>query len=194
MTGFAPATVPVTLTRANGFTGAVSLAATGLPAFVSASFNPAVIPAGATTSTLTLTLLPVDGLFFGNIPLTVVGSAPGLGTQSSAAVQITTEGGPITFAASPAALTIAAGASGTTTVAITRQPGSPQTTPVALALLTGPEGVTVTQTPRPSTGATATLTLAVAASVPAGQYTVVVRSDALGAAPATLSIPLTVTR
>ena len=195
VTGFVPTTVPVTITRANGFTGAVSLSLTGLLPFMSATFSPAVIPAGATTSTLTLALAPVEQpLFFGTMPpLTVAGSAVGLATQSNAALQLTLDPGPLTLAASPAALTVAAGASGTTTVAITRPPGSPPTG-VTLALLTGPAGVTVSQTPQPSTGATATLTLAVAPDVPAGQYAVVVRSGAFGAAEATVSIPLTVTR
>jgi len=44
----------VTVARTGGFNGSVQLTATGLPAGVTATFNPATIPAGSTASTLTL--------------------------------------------------------------------------------------------------------------------------------------------
>ena len=43
------ATVPITIMRTNGFTDAVALAATGLPAGVTATFTPATIAAGSTS-------------------------------------------------------------------------------------------------------------------------------------------------
>jgi aminopeptidase S len=45
----------ITITPQNGFSGAVSLSATGLPAGVTASFNPSTTNGSPTTSTLTLT-------------------------------------------------------------------------------------------------------------------------------------------
>jgi hypothetical protein len=190
--GLAPSTVAVNITRANGFTGGVTLAATGLPAFVNAVFTPGVIPAGSTTSALTLTPLPIAGITTGPFPFTITGSATGLTAQSTAMTVVIT---PSTLAlvATPATLTIAAGASGTTTVGITRSPGDPSN-PVTLTLFTGPEGITVTQSPLPTTGNTAVLTIAVASTVAPGTYTVVVRSGAFGTGDATVSIGVTVTR
>jgi uncharacterized delta-60 repeat protein len=50
----ASATVEVTVTRAAGFDGAVTLTPVGLPSQATASFAPATIPAGETRSTLTV--------------------------------------------------------------------------------------------------------------------------------------------
>ena len=68
----------VTVTPVNGFTGAVSLAATGLPAGVAAAFNPSSIAGGSGTSTLTLTTGPTaqSGTAF----ITVTGTS---GAQTS---------------------------------------------------------------------------------------------------------------
>ncbi len=101
VTGFVPTTVPVTITRANGFAGPVTLGTAGLLPFLNASFNPAVIPAGAITSRLTITLLRVEPQFAGTIPLTVVGQAAGVTAQSSAPLQIALDWGPLTLAAAP---------------------------------------------------------------------------------------------
>lgn len=49
------ATSAVALTRTGGFTGDVVLSATGLPTGVTASFAPATLPNGTTTSTVTFT-------------------------------------------------------------------------------------------------------------------------------------------
>ena len=47
-------TITLTLTRSRSFSGAVELSLEGAPAGVTGTFSPATIPAGATTSTLTL--------------------------------------------------------------------------------------------------------------------------------------------
>jgi len=47
-------TVGLTISRSGGFTGPVTLAATGAPAGVSAAFDPSPIPEGGSTSTITV--------------------------------------------------------------------------------------------------------------------------------------------
>jgi glucose/arabinose dehydrogenase len=72
-------TFTVTVTPSNGFTGAVNLSATGLPAGVSASFNPATVnitDANPRTSTLTLTTSTTTPL--GNFAVTATGTSGAL--------------------------------------------------------------------------------------------------------------------
>ncbi len=49
------ANLTITVARTGGFTGAIALTAEGLPAGVTAAFNPASVPSTAASSTLTLT-------------------------------------------------------------------------------------------------------------------------------------------
>src|SRR5262249_17113908 len=60
----------ITVNPINGFTGAVSLAASGLPAGVTASFNPA-----STTSTSTLTLTASSTATTGTATITITGTS-----------------------------------------------------------------------------------------------------------------------
>jgi hypothetical protein len=189
--GLMPATVGIRITRIDGFTGNVTLGADGLPEFVNAGFSPLLLGPGATTSQLTLTPVVRPGITSGEFPFTLTASAARQ-VPRSVAMQVILANGTLTLVATPASLTIAAGSSGTTTIGITRSDGTAN--PVSLALFEFPNGFTGTQDPRPATGATATFTIAVAASVAAGQYTVVIRSGAYGTMDATLPIAVTVTR
>ncbi len=84
------ATVPVTITRTNGATGAVTLTAEGLPANVTAAFVPASIPDGSTTSTLTLTV--GANATVATSPIVVRATSPGV-TDQTATVQLTVTAG-----------------------------------------------------------------------------------------------------
>jgi endoglucanase len=68
----ASGTVNVTVTRTGGFTGAVTLSATGLPAGVTATFNNTVLTLSA-SATATL----------GNATVTINGNNPSVGTRST---------------------------------------------------------------------------------------------------------------
>jgi hypothetical protein len=72
-------TSTVNITRTNGFAGAVTLAATGLPNGVTATFNPAA-PTG-NTSTLTLSASATAAT--GQATVTVTGTATGLANQTT---------------------------------------------------------------------------------------------------------------
>lgn len=75
-------TTTVTLTRTGGFTGDVALTASGLPAGVTASFNPATLSGATTQSTLTLTASGAAAV--GTAQVTVQGAATGQTSQTAA--------------------------------------------------------------------------------------------------------------
>ncbi len=101
--------------------------------------------------------------------------------------------GSITLSASPSALTVQQGGSGTVTVTLVRGGGFAD--PVNVAVTGLPSGVTLTVTPAQLTGTTtqAVVTVNVANSVPAGTYPATVTATATGIGSATASYTLTVT-
>jgi hypothetical protein len=86
----AQSSVNITVQRTGGFTGAVALAATGLPSGVSASFNPASV----TGATSTLTLTAAATATAGTANVTVTGSGAGVpGRTASIALTVQSSGG-----------------------------------------------------------------------------------------------------
>ncbi|HSR95742.1 MAG TPA: SGNH/GDSL hydrolase family protein [Kofleriaceae bacterium] len=81
-----PATVAVS--RSGGFTGAVALAASGLPPGVTVSFNPA---SAMGTSTITFTASSAAAL--GRVDVTITGTGGGLTRTTRVGVTVTTAGG-----------------------------------------------------------------------------------------------------
>lgn len=82
--------VTVNLTRSGGFSGAINLTATGLPAGVTASFN----PASATTNSSTLTLTAAPGANVGPATVTVRGNGTGV-TEKTATLNLTVTAAPV---------------------------------------------------------------------------------------------------
>ncbi|MEO7965885.1 MAG: hypothetical protein ABIT38_18395 [Gemmatimonadaceae bacterium] len=179
--------VSISIARGGSFTGSVSLAVTGLPSGVTASFAPSSLDASTTTSTLTLTA--ATSATAGTSTLTVTASESGVSTQN-ASVQLTIVQPVISLAESPAALSIAAGQSGTSTISITRSAGFAGA--VTLALVAPPAGFTATFNSSPTNAATSSVTLAVASTVVTGQYTLTIKGSATGAQDKTVSIAVTV--
>lgn len=70
---------PVVVTRTGGYTGPVNLSVTGLPVGVTGTVDPAVLPAGESTSTLKLTA--VLGAQLGTLNLQMRATAPGISDQ-----------------------------------------------------------------------------------------------------------------
>lgn len=101
--------------------------------------------------------------------------------------------GSITLSASPSALTVQQGASGTVTVTLVRGGGFAD--PVNVAVTGLPTGVTTSVVPAQLTGATtqAEVTVNVANTVPAGTYTATVSASATGVGSASATYSLTVT-
>src|SRR5436309_1930598 len=177
----ATGTTTVTITRTN-FAGAVTLSLGNAPAGVTGSFNPAA-PTG-TSSTLTMsvgaTVLP------GTYNLTVAGTGtPG---NRSTPLTLTVSAAPdYTLSLSPATLTIAQGATGPTTVTITR---TNFTGAVTLSLGGAPAGVTGSFDPATPTGTSSTLTVSVGPAVATGVYNLTVNGNG---SPGNRSTPLTLT-
>lgn len=184
------ATVPITITRTNGATSAVTLAVEGLPTGVTGAFSPSPIPSAENTSTLNL--IVGSGAPVGTSTVTVRATGTGL-TDQTATFQLTITASSVpsfTITSTPASLAVVAGQQGTTLLSIAKAGGF--TGNVTLALEGAPTGVTGTFAPNPATGSTSTLTLNTTAATVPGAYNVTVRGTATGLTDRTISIALTV--
>src|SRR5438874_2567391 len=155
----------VTITRTN-FTDAVTLSLGGAPTGVTGSFNLAAPTGTSATLTVSVGATVVTGVY----NLTVDGTgAPG---NRSTPLALTVSAAPdYTLSLTPAALTIAQGATGTTTLTITRTNFAGA---VTLSLGNAPAGVTGSFNPAAPTGTSSTLTVSVGAAVAAGPYNLTV--------------------
>ena len=180
-------TSTVTVTRTGGFTGSVAFTASGLPSGVTASFSPTSTTAN--TSTLTLTASATATL--GPATVTVTGSGGGLTRTTSVALTVVNAPTPdFSLAANPSSLSVAQGANGTSTIAITRLNGF--TSSIAFGASGLPSGVTAGFSPTSTTGNSVVLTLTAAAGAATGPATVTVTGTG-GGLTRTTSIALTVT-
>lgn len=176
----------VTITRGGGFDGAVTLAATGLPTGVTAGFNPATIPTGGTTSTLTLTAAPTAATGTASFSVTANGGTNLTATTSGS---VTVNAAPdFTLAVAPAALSVQQGANGVANVTLTRVGGFAGAVNLTVANL--PAGVTAAFDNAAPTGNAAVLTLTVGAAAALGTTNLTVNG---AGTPGTRSGPLALT-
>jgi subtilisin family serine protease len=177
-------TYTVTVTPSGGFTGAVTLSASGLPAAATATFSP-----NPTTGASTMTVTTGSTTPTGSYPLTITGTS---GTSHTATVTlvVTAPGTQnFTLSASPSSRTISRGARTTYTVTITRSGGF--TGSVSLAIGGLPAGATGTFSPNPATAGSSTLTVTTTGSTPAGSFPLTITGTGAGltrTAPVTLVI------
>src|SRR5207249_2177889 len=171
----------VTITRTN-FTDAVTLSLGGAPTGVTGSFNPAAPTGTSATLTVSVGATVVPGVY----NLTVNGSgSPG---NRSTPLTLTVSAAPdYSLSLAPAALTIAQGATGTTTVTITR---TNFTGAVTLSLGDRQTGLTGAFDAAGPTGTSSTVTLSVGAAVAPGVYNLTVDGTATAG---NRSTPLTLT-
>lgn len=188
----ASGTVPVTVTRSNGFADGVTLTVSGLPTGVTGSFAPATIAAGATTSTLTLNV--AANAATGTTPITITASGTGVTAQTATVnLTVTAAASPaISLTANPAAVNLVAGATATTSIGIARTGGFAGE--VTLALEGAPAGLTGTfsASPVPGTVFASVLTLSATAAVAPGTYNLTVRGTGTGVTAQTVSLSVTV--
>lgn len=183
--------IPLTVARINGFATAVTLLAEGLPANVTATFTPALLPNGTVGSTLILAAAA------GAVPGTssVIVRAKGQGVaDKTTSVQVTVSSATnadYSLTAAPATLSLVAGATGQTVITIARGGGFAGN--VSFALTGLPSGVTATFAPNPATGNTATLNLIATTAATPGTYTLQLAATAVGAQQRTLSLVLFIT-
>src|SRR5438309_7933896 len=173
----------ISVTPQNGFTGSVSLSASGQPSGVTASFstNPA-------TASSTLTLAASSTATTGTFSVVVTGTSGSL--TGSATVSVTVTPGPtFTLSASPSSLSIPQGASGTSTISVTPQNGF--TGSVSLSASGQPSGVTASFSTNPAT-TSSTVTLTASSTATTGTFSVVVTGTS-GSLTNTTTVALTVT-
>ena len=155
----------ITVTPLNGFSGAVSLSASGLPGGVTASFNPA-----STTSTSTLTLTASTSAAIGTFTVTINGVSGSVSTSTT--LSLTVVGAPnFSLSATPASLSIGRGSKGT--VAITIAPSNGFAGNVMLSASGMHSGTTAAFSPNPATGPS-TLTLSTTRKAATGTVTITI--------------------
>ncbi len=176
-------TSTITITPANGFSGSVSLSASGLPSGVTAAFTP-----NPATSTSTLTLTASATATTGTATVTVTGTSGSLSATTT--INLTVTSAPsYTLSANPSSVSVAQGSQGTSTITIT--PANGFSGSVTLSASGLPSGVTAAFTPNPATS-TSTLTLTASATATTGTSTVTVTGMS-GSLTQTTTINLTVT-
>ena len=181
-----------TLTTAisGGFNSAISLSAAGVPSGTTVSFSPQTIPApGSGSSTMTITVGASTPT--GTYPITVTGNGGGLQRTATVTLTVTTPPN-FTLSASPAALTIAQGNQGTSTLTTAISGGF--NSAISLSASGMPSGTTVGFSPQtiPAPGSgSSTMTITVGASTPAGTYPITVTGNG-GGLQRTATVTLTV--
>jgi len=170
----------------NGFTGAVTLAITGLPTGVTAALD-----ANPTTGTSGLILTVASTAAVAGSTITITGTSGTVTASTTIALTVTagSAAGSFTLTPSAATLSISAGSSSIATISIADV--SPFSGSVTLAASGLPTGVTATWTSNPST-TSGTLTLTAASTAVAGTSTITITGTS-GSLTATTTIALTVT-
>jgi hypothetical protein len=184
-------TIGVTGTGSGGFTGPVTFAVTGLPAGATFSVSNVQTTGSATTASILLSIGATVAT--GNYPLTFTASGSGVSNaNASYSLTVTSSSVPgYTLSALPTAISIAQGATGNSTITITRTSGFAGS--VALTATGMSSGLTAAFSPTSTTGNTSTLTLTATAGASTGTVTITIHGTATGLADQTTTIQVTVT-
>ena len=183
-------TSTITVTDVGGFTGSVTLAASGLPSGVTAAFG-----TNPTTGTSVLTLTASSTATTGSATVKITGTSGSLTASTTLALTVNSTATPnFSVAASPASVTVTQGASGTSTITITSTGGFNSATTLSASGL--PTGVTAAFSTNPVTppangSATSTLTLTASSSATVGAATVTITGTS-GSTTHSTTIALTV--
>jgi Pro-kumamolisin, activation domain/Bacterial Ig-like domain (group 3)/MBG domain (YGX type)/FG-GAP-like repeat len=153
-------TTYVYLNQLYGFSGAVTLSASGLPSGVTATFSPNPTTGYSTQVTINVS----SGVAVGQYPITITGTSGSL-TQTTT---MTLFVGVPSFSLSAYQLTVGQGQTSNTAVYINEVNGF--NSPVTLSVSGLPSGVTAAFSPNPTTSYYNQLTFTVNSSVAAGQY------------------------
>jgi O-glycosyl hydrolase len=178
------ATDTITVTDTGGFTGSVTLSATGLPTGVTVAYG-----TNPTTGSSVLTFTASAAATVGASTVTVTGTSGTTTATTTIALTVVSSTGSFTLAPSASTLSIAQGSTGTDTITVTDV--SPFAGSVTLAATGLPTGVTAAFGTNPVTSASV-VTFTVAATAAAGTSTVTITGTS-GTLTATTTIALTVT-
>jgi subtilase family serine protease len=183
-------TSTITVNDVNGFTGSVTLSASGLPSGVTAAFG-----TNPTTGTSVLTLTASSTATTGNATVTITGTSGSLTATTTLALTVNSTATPnFSVSASPTSVTVTQGASGTSTITVTSTGGFNSATTLSASGL--PSGVTAAFSTNPVTppangSATSTLTLTASSSAAVGTATVTITGTS-GSTSHSTTITLTV--
>jgi hypothetical protein len=175
----------ITVTDAGGFTGAVALAASGLPSGVTAAFG-----TNPTTSSSVLTLTASSTATVGTSTVTITGTSGTLTATTTIALTVKASGtGSFTLKPSASALTINLSSGGTDTITVTDVGGF--TGAVTLTASGMPSGVTAAFGTNPTTGSSV-LTLTASSTATVGTATITIQGTSTGTSSGTLSATATI--
>lgn len=183
-------TIPVSITRGGGYTGAVTLAASGAPAGVAVAFEPASLSSATTASVATITVGSTAAP--GSATITITASGTGV-TAASTTYALTIPTPTIGVAVAAPTVSITQGTAANVGVTVTRSNGFADA--ITLVATGAPTGVTATFAPASvAAGATAsTLAFAVTGDATPGSYPITITGSGTGVANATANVTLTVT-
>jgi Zn-dependent metalloprotease len=174
-------TTTVATRVSGGSAQSVTLSASGLPSGVTATFSPATVTAGQSS---TLTLRAAATATVGSEAITVTGTAASGRHTATYTVTVTTgqpTGNDFSVSLSPSSGTVKPGGSATASVATATVSGAAQT--VTLSVTGAPTGVTASVSPPSVTsGGSASLTVSVASNAAAGTYPLTVTGTGTGGA------------
>ncbi len=174
----------ITVTPSGGFTGSVSLSASGLPAGVTATFG-----TNPTTSTSVVTFTASGTATTGTASITITGTSGALTHTTSISLTVNAVATPdFTLSASPASLTVTQGTSGNSTITVT--PSGGFTGSVSLSASGLPSGVTATFGTNPTTS-TSVVTFTASATAATGAASVTI-AGVSGTLTHTTTISLTI--
>jgi subtilase family serine protease len=167
-----------TVTASGGFTGNVTLTASGLPSGANASFSPNPITGGSGSSTMTVTTSSTTPA--GTYALTITGTSGSLAHSTTVTLVVSSGGSPsFSISASPASRTVTRGNSTTYTVTATATNGfNGQVTFRVRGL---PSNATATFNPSSVTGqGTSALTISTNSSTSTGTFSLRIRGTSGG--------------
>jgi len=174
-----------------GFSGTISLSASGQPSGVTVGFSPSSIT-GAGSSTMTMTV--GSSTATGTYMITVTGTSGSTSASTTVSLTVTASSSPnFSISASPSSVSVVQGNSGTSTISTSVSGGF--NSAISLSASGQPSGVTVSFNPSsiaaPGSGSS-TMTMAVASTTATGTYTITVTGSG-GGTTHTTSVSLTVT-
>lgn len=174
----------ITVTDSGGFTGSVSLSASGLPSGVTASFG-----TNPTTSTSSVTFTASSTATTGTSTVTITGTSGSLSHTTTISLTVSATATPnFSLSASPSSLTVKQGTSGSSTITVTDSGGF--TGSVSLSNSALPSGVTASFGTNPTTS-TSTLTFTASSTATTGTSTITITGTS-GSLSHTTTISLTI--
>lgn len=160
-------TMPILVNR-NAYADLVTLLAEGLPAGITASFQPSA-PSGTST---VMTLAVGPAVIPGNYPIVIRGTGAGI-PDVTTSFTLTVTAATVAISLNPSTVSPLQGTTSTSTVTITR---TRFTGPVHLTAEGAPAGLLVVPQPAVTSGGSASLAITASNAVPTGQYDISIRA------------------